>query len=219
MNLVVFDFCDTLVPFQSANSFVNFVVESSGSFARNFYLKIVYLLIRIKAVNFIERLGFENLSKKLILFSIRGLEKGALTSIAAEYYQQKIQPFLIDKTVQILKEYLDQKSRVIVVSGGYKIYIDHLKQTLGIEEVYASRLEYKNDKATGFLDGADCLGAEKVRQLNELFPTKKLFDNIVCVSDSITDLPMLQWGNHGIVISKARSQYWPGKYSFKEVIV
>ena len=57
MKLVIFDFCETLVNFQTADSFSRFVLEKES---RNFILKIDTLLDKIKFYRFCYKLNLDS---------------------------------------------------------------------------------------------------------------------------------------------------------------
>ena len=70
------------------------------------------------------------------------------------------------------------------------------------------RSQFKKDKCTGVLK-TDCLGKSKVELIKQYFYINKIngtFD--IAVSDSVSDLPLLDLCRQKIVISHNRPQKW-----------
>ena len=45
-----------------------------------------------------------------------------------------------------------------------------------------------------------------------------LFSKSIAYSDSISDLPLLQWADEGVVVSRHKSQAWAKTYGFTEIV-
>ena len=73
MKLVIFDFCETLVNFQTADCFSRFVLEKES---RNFILKTDLLLDKMKFYKFCSKFNLDSCSqKKILLTNLNGLNK------------------------------------------------------------------------------------------------------------------------------------------------
>ena len=66
------------------------------------------------------------------------------------------------------------------------------------EEYFLGSVLLARDKATGKLEGIDCMGQNKVTLLEQRFDQVKIYSE--ALSDSPSDLPLLKWVNRGIAI-------------------
>ncbi|WP_192889791.1 HAD family hydrolase [Vibrio bathopelagicus] len=87
------------------------------------------------------------------------------------------------------------------MSAAISDYILYFAKEFDFEFIIAAKLEQKNDIATGELNEPLVYGSLKVDKLKELFIDLELQHyNIVGISDSIHDLPLLEWCNDPVVI-------------------
>ena len=222
MNLVVFDFCETLVNFQTANAFIDFVVERKKTIWSRFIasLEMIFLHSRFFAV--VDRFFPKyNISKRVNLMKIRGISEIDIKNFAINFHQNIINKRTIQPLLDELKRLVNNGDYVIIASGGYDVYLNLFASDYKVKYIVSSKIKFNNGKASGFLlDGKDCLYEEKVIQLDKLIHANNLeFQHKISYTDSITDLPLLKWSNEGIVVSKGKSQNWPHTYNLKEIVL
>ena len=117
--LAIFDFCETLVSIQSADSFIDFVREKSPNSRSKFLEWIRVLLIRIYFFRLLNILIPGNLiHKKLKLYQLKGFHRKELISIAEDYALKIQKNFLISDMLKILTEKKNDNFRIIILSGG-----------------------------------------------------------------------------------------------------
>jgi len=215
--IIIFDFCETLVDFQTADAFVEYVCMHSDYYPIRLRMCINRILNKARILDVLEILTKwkKSYHKKACLWQIKGLSKRELEDLSLGYYEEKVRPHLIDKTNAILRDYLSQNVPVWIVSGGYDIYLQHFAREFGIGRIISSRLKFREGVFTGFLDGLDCLHENKVRLLNQ-YLTKDV-NILASYSDSITDIPILRIAEKSYVISR-KHQEWINKYKFNEII-
>ena len=218
--LIIFDFCETLVKIQTADRFIDFINESKGK-----KHTVVDALIFLGRKSRIFAIGNKlypkaNIEKRIKLFSIRGITDFELNNLAKEYGK-----FLIEKLnsdiVEILKSHQqNSENTIMIVSGGYDVYINYVAEFLKIKNVIASKIDINlNYKTTGWMKGKDCMFDSKIKLLNQFLHQNKIdYNNTISYSDSMSDLPLLKWTNEGFVISKNKSQEWAKKNGLKEII-
>ena len=209
MNRVaLFDFCETLVNFQTADAFVDFVRTKSQN-KRMFILeRIRMFLIKFHVLAFLERRFFSRIPIHKItkLFQLRGLCQKELEYYASLYYNEKIKPNFIPKVLAILKDKQKNGYTIAIVSGGYGIYLKYFAKEFNVPFVLSSNIKFKNNVCTGLLDGPDCMEENKIKYLEKVFAKDRIQSE--AYSDSITDLPLLNWADQGYVISKGKHQNW-----------
>ena len=215
MKIALFDFCETIVKFQTADAFVHFVRNQSKDRRMNFVNKIHSFLVKFRIFTVLENIfPKSSLNKRLILSQLRGFSKSDLRDYAKLYYHNKIKQAFIKSILHELINKKDEGYKVIVVSGGYDIYLKYFVEEFKLDGLISTKIKFnKSDICTGEINGIDCLWSNKVKLLEIYFSGSKLdFCDSVAYTDSITDVPMLNWVQNGIVVSNNNIKNWMKKY-------
>ncbi len=86
-----------------------------------------------------------------------------------------------------------------IISGGFDYFGNHLKQKLGIDYVFANRLEIVDGHVTGQVLGKVVDGARKAELLEQLVQKEGIsMKQVIAVGDGANDLPMLSRAGLGI---------------------
>lgn len=217
--VALFDFCETLVDFQTADSFVDFVRRKTFDKRMLRLEKIQQLLCRSKILQLIDKITFYRFSinKRIKLYQLKGFTERELDGFAVEYYNVEIKNHFISNMLAKLKEFQNQGYTVGIVSGGYGIYERLFVKEFGVDFLLCSNLKMgDNNICTGKMKGKDCLQNNKLTYLNEYFKKKPSFS--VAFTDSKSDLPFLRWATKGVVVSRHISQKWVLTNNFEEII-
>lgn len=216
--LFIFDFCETLVSFQTADAFVDYVREHSGRASAKVYFGLYQLLKCLKVIRVLTWFFPESsINKRFYLYQIKGISYSELDNLAMHYYNERIKPNLIESVVQRLQDKICNGETVWIASGGYEIYLKYFMQEYNVKMLLSTKLSMKGMVATGAIHGQDCLYGNKLEQIkNELMERDDYY--IEAYSDSWTDLPMLLFADKAIVVSKEASQSWARKHHFEEII-
>ncbi len=211
--VALFDFCETLVKFQTADRFVQYVCGHSDN--RTIGRKLLILVASIL-------LPHSSINKRVILNRLRGFDRGRLEILAHDYYSSQIKPNLIEETVSDLKCLQQDGFRIIILSGGYDIYLKYFAEEFGISDVVSSAIDFKNGVCTGRMKGKDCLWRNKIEMLEEYCQRNNIEmdrSNSYAYSDSKSDLPMLNYvGNRVLVRRKDRPRWYEENDYLKEII-
>ncbi len=184
--VALFDFCDTMVDFQTGNAFTQYVIAHANI---SLYKRIRY---KIKhALN-------KKLNKLHLLGCCAGLSRERMSKLALDYYYEIVRPRLIRATMDKLRHYQTQGYKIYLVSGGFDMYLQYFADEFNIDGIFATRVQFKNDICTGKFDGPDCMGENKIKILQAFFG-KNHIDG-VAFSDSPTDLPLLKFVSRGYVV-------------------
>lgn len=200
--IALFDFCDTLVSFQTANEYVRYYVKNYATLSIK-WRHFIYLALSASGI--ISRMEKKhpsrNVRKRILLWQLKGSSKNQMNMVAKQYYNNRIKPCLIKETIAELLKYQKEGRKIMIVSGGYDIYIKYFAVEYGIElsNIISNRLLFKKDSFTGKFD-LDCMGGEKVNLLNKSFEIREYVD-VVAYSDAISDLPLLQWADRAYVVT------------------
>lgn len=202
--IVYFDFCNTLVSFETANEFVRYVISFEGTRSR-FSSLIRNLISELHLLNIINSFHRSiSVNKALWLYQLKGLSVECIHNYALSFYQERIKPALISPTIDKLIWYKDNNYKVIVVSGGYDPYIYIFSKEFSIDYI-CSRFLYKNGVFEGKIIGLDCMGVEKCNLIREYLYAHNIDCNNleqIGYSDSSSDLPMLQMCERRFVVMR-----------------
>ena len=119
--IALFDFCETLANFQTADAFVKYVISKDYIKIKkgfNYYLQILLFKLKISSILF--HLGI-NINKFLLLNNLKGLNYELLSNEAEKYYKDVIKPNLIKETLFELEKLKKEHYEIVIVSGGYDI--------------------------------------------------------------------------------------------------
>lgn len=215
--VAVFDFCETLADFQTANAFVDFVRQNVKSVEVRLVNTVYVVLSKLQVIRFLNFATSHkhSIGKNLKLLQLRGMSRETIEAMAQRFHEERIKPHLIEATVERMEQLKKDGYEVGLSSGGYGVYLKHFAQDYKLDFVQCSEIGFRNGRCTGRLAGADCMREEKVRRLTQRFGNG---DNAVAFSDSLSDLPLLEWASQPVVVSRGKHQAWVEKYGFQEII-
>jgi HAD superfamily hydrolase (TIGR01490 family) len=187
-NLAIFDFCDTLVNFQTADAFCRFVLLKRE---KHLKLKLDGWMKTFKIYGLLEKsnlyLGFQ---KKFLLNSIKGINYEDMKLYAVDFVNDIILKNTNKVLIDRLIEHQKKGDLVVINSGGFDIYLSVFAKKFNITKVYATQLDFSNGIFSGKINGKDCLGYEKVTKMNQDKLLENEFESVFVYSDSMTDLPI-----------------------------
>lgn len=214
--IAVFDFCETLANFQTADAFVRFVIEHEGKTRWS----IIYQILRkYKVVAALARLfPHRSINKAFVLLQLRGLSEESMIEYGIKYYQEIVKPNLIQETIDELRMWQSKGERILLASGGYDVYLRYFAEEYGIAAIdtVSTKLKFRRGVFTGFFDGPDCMRKQKVKRLSKILSRNACY--IRAYSDSDSDLPLLLWADEPVNVVKFGSENSLSKFSFRHVI-
>lgn len=216
--IAIFDFCETIANFQTADAFVVYVRENtkSKSMYRKEYFRLLLRKTRILAI-LSKLIKHSSINKRLVLWQLKGFSQEILEQFAEKYYNEKIRPNFIEPVISRLEELKKDGWRIVVISGGYEIYLRYfcIEFNIPLSDLIAVKIGFKDGLCNGQFDGGDRLW-DKVEQLDERFKRSSI--DSIAFSDSITDLPLLLWANKSFVVRRKDRQPWYNRFKFQEII-
>ena len=214
--LAIFDFCGTLISFQTADRYVQFCVErlqdNKVVRCRRRVLQIMDALRIFKIYNHI--CPGNNWRKRVILWQIKGVSYTECDLLAKRYCEEELLPNVVQPIVVKLKEHLTNGDRVCILSGGYDVYVKYFAQHYGVKETICSKIAFLDDKCLGKIEGKDCMRESKLGYIGPLMHDVKT----ICYTDSESDLPLLGIVDEPIVVSHLHSQIWAENRKYKQII-
>lgn len=218
--LILFDFCETLIKFQTADKYVEYCREHLRTKRMRSVHQFTVMLEKLrffKAYNRIRK--GNNLHKRLILWQLKGIDKATCERMAKQYFEEMLLPNVIPDIINLLRKHQEQGDDVWIISGGYDIYIKCFVDYFNINGFISSKIGFSaTQECTGKMDGPDCMRDNKIPLLKERFGRNPDQFDITFYTDSQSDLPLLQTVQHPYVISRQNHQKWIDNYNYKEII-
>ena len=82
---------------------------------------------------------------------LRGISRDRLDLLGEEYFKYKLQPYLKNDGMELLKSCIEAGDKIVLVSQGLEHVMRPLAQHLGVKWLIANRLEFRDGIATGRL--------------------------------------------------------------------
>ena len=132
----------------------------------------------------------ESLRRRLAL--LKGLDASVLQDVADNLP-------LTEGAERLINNLKRLGFKVAIISGGFTYFGEHLQRLLGIDYVYANKLEVKDGRLTGRVVGPIVDGARKAELLGRLAEREGIsLQQVAAVGDGANDLPMLGLAGLGI---------------------
>ena len=217
---VFFDFCETLIRFQTADRFVEYCRETLCRKRMMQLHRVTALAEKLRMFRVLDLLvnGWGSaVHKRCVLCQLKGIDDATLDRLGEAYFETVLQPAVIRPVVDIMKRHISQGDEVWIVSGGYDTYIKYFVHYYGLTGYVSTEIAFNaNGICRGRMKGKDCMGRQKVSELHRCFGND--LSETVAYSDSCSDLPLLLAASSGIVISHGWHQAWVEQYNLQEVI-
>ena len=203
--IALFDFCDTMINFQSADTYVRYVkahVHNSAKMRLAEGVRLFLVKSRfMRVLQLLSREGYVN--KKMLLSQLKGLTEQDMDKLAERFYLEVIRPNYIREVIAEVMRLKQENYRLFIVSGGYDIYLKYVAEEFGFEDCIATQLDFQDGRFTGMYKGDDCMKMNKVKLLREYFGKESLREcESVAYSDSKSDIPLLKYCRKGVVVTR-----------------
>ena len=197
--IALFDFCGTIVNFQSGNPYIFYVLNELNSPVLN--LKNRLRKIKLKLMRKINK---NFLDKNDILYLLKGMHYDDLDRFALEYYIKEVRPRFYSNVMDKLQQLKAEGYKIYVVSAGYEIYLKYFIQEFGLDGVIATKIKFdKNNHCLGVFDGKDCIKEEKTVYLHKYLNSEmRCSTKVLGFTDSCTDIPMLKMCTDRYVVTR-----------------
>ncbi|MDR3286126.1 MAG: HAD-IB family hydrolase [Prevotellaceae bacterium] len=216
--LAFFDFCGTIIKFQTADRFIDFCSKNL-KFNNTFVGYIHKILNKLRILSVLTKFfPLCAISKRLKLLIIRGIPYEKLEKLAERYYIEELKPAIILSVVSEMTKKKKNGYKIWIVSGGYDIYIKYFIADFHLDGLIATQIRFnKKGYCCGRIAGIDCMNTNKVKMIEEKISNIKK-STTFAYSDSISDISLLKWVENGVVVSKNKSQLWAKKNNLEEIV-
>lgn len=216
MNLTLFDLDGTLIETDSDHAFGEFLVQVGWADRdrfrqRNDQFYAEYLAGTIDVAAYLDFATAAWRSRP---------ERDAL-AIRERFMRDVMQPALHERAVKLVRQHQSAGDRVAIVTATNEFVTRPIADLFGIDTLLAVELERDaQGLATGRAKGVPTFREGKVTRVEQwlsgLGQASADFDRITFYSDSINDLPLLEWATHPVATNPgakleavARERGWP----------
>jgi len=207
MNLTLFDLDGTLIETDSDHAFGEFLVRhawvDSVEFKRRndaFYADYLAGCLDLPAYVAFATGGWRHRPLKEAL------------ALRERFMAEMMRPALKPAAQALVKRHQDAGDLVAIVTATNEFVTEPIAREFGVEHLIALRLERDaQGQATGAILGTPTFREGKIRRVDEWLRAlghadgRNAFDTITVYSDSINDLPLLEWATHPVATNPAAS--------------
>jgi phosphoserine phosphatase len=132
----------------------------------------------------------ESFSRRVAL--LKGLDEAVLEEVASSLR-------LTEGAEHLISTLKSLGYKTAILSGGFSYFANRLRDSLGIDYVYANELEIVDGKVAGRVTGEVVDGERKAHLLREIAAQEGIdLEQVISVGDGANDLPMLSIAGLGI---------------------
>jgi phosphoserine phosphatase len=197
MKIVLFDFCETMIKFQTHDKFIGYYFWEK----RNIRKYFIYKIFKSFFSKVFCRVFGINLKHKLVHL-LKDEKKRDIERISKNFAQV----IVFSENKDVIEELIlhSQNFKIVVISAGFADNIRDYLALKGIQDidVIANELLFSQGVCAGSYVQLDCFGAEKKKRLSEAYTNA---DYIACYTDSISDKPILDLCDHKIIVEKNKN--------------
>ena len=128
--------------------------------------------------------------QKLLQRIFGGLNRHGLVAMSRSYAHFLLKYGVKKQALAALQKHAENGTRIVLVSASFDFYVNEIAKLLPIDDVICTKAEFKNDQLTGFLDGENCHGAQKIVRINESINLDD-YNEVFSYSDHHSDVPLL----------------------------
>jgi HAD superfamily hydrolase (TIGR01490 family) len=130
-----------------------------------------------------------------------GLNKAEISAWSEQFAPQLIREGLFAEALAAIAMHRTEGAHLVLLSASVDLYVPLVGQALGFDEVICSRVRWRTDGLLdGRLDGPNCRGSEKVRQLQGLLERLQP-SRTTAYGNSSADLPHMALADLGIYVN------------------
>lgn len=128
------------------------------------------------------------LKGRLIQMAMAGDARADIDAWAAQFVASMPQRgFFRPAALEVLQQHRQARHQLVLMSASPDIYVPHIGAMLGFDQTICTRVSWQGERLDGTLAGANCLGEEKLRQL-QLLRARYPLGRFVAYGNSAGDL-------------------------------
>lgn len=183
MKLALFDFDGTVSHKDSMVDFIQYLVGK-----RRYYSGLVKQSPMLLSY-LLKRTSNSEAKQALMAHYFSDYPTREFETLAQAYSEQRLPHIIRPKALQRIQWHQSQKHRVVIVSASVEDWLTSWTEHINVELI-ASQLDKSKNHITGYLQGHNCHGMEKVRQIKHHLKLAD-YSHIYAYGDSAGDKDML----------------------------
>lgn len=137
----------------------------------------------------------QSTKEKVLASFFKGMKKEKFEEMGKAFADRVLDRHLRAKGLERVLWHKAQGHRLILISASIDVYLEPWAKRHGFDEALSSRMEYKEGKVTGRLEGKNCWGEEKVSRLEALLGDKSGY-SLFAYGNSRGDKELLALADH-----------------------
>ncbi len=189
--IAFFDFDGTIT---TKDTLLEFIKYSKGknAFYLGFLLHIPYLIaMKLKLIS------NQKTKEEVLSYFFGSMSLPKFEELCTDFATNKLPSLIRKDALTEIKKLQQKEIEIVIVSASPQNWITQWASLKKIQLI-ATKLELKNNRLTGKIEGNNCYGQEKVNRIKKKFQLSS-YREIYAYGDSSGDEPMLQLAHH---------QYW-----------
>ena len=173
-------------------------------------------LLNMAALYFMKVGSFES----ALAASVRnmgGLSAGDFEELGERVFRKRLAPVIFPQMKAVIREHRRRGHRLVIITSATSFQAEPVARYLDIDDVLCTRLQVRNGKFTGKLEGNPCYGPEKLESAMAFARQHGLdLDDSYFYSNGSEDLPLMESVGHPVAVNadKAlqkvlRQKRWP----------
>ena len=193
MNLVLFDLDDTLLSGDTEGEWVKYMLNS-GMIQDDSFLEQMTMFTQNYRNGILNIFDYSN----FLLGPLHGIEETVMRDRFKEFSKEVVGRLSDATTDYLLNKHASDKC--LITSGTLSFLVKEISNELGIDDYFGTEAEVKEGSYTGKVFGHPNFSEEKVRRIKDWIGSQS-FELIYAYSDSIHDLPLLEFSDCPIAVN------------------
>jgi HAD superfamily hydrolase (TIGR01490 family) len=186
--LALFDFDGTLTRTDTLAEMIRFVHGS-----RHYYRGLTALFPHLLLYK-LKMIPGQHAKEKVLSYFFKGMTQEQFETQCQQFATEVLPRLLRPEGLHTLQQLKAAGARIMIVSASPEDWVRLWAQNIGAEYV-ATRLELRDGRLTGRIEGLNCQGKEKVNRIRSTVDLSK-YDRIYAFGNSAGDRQMLSLATH-----------------------
>lgn len=141
------------------------------------------------------------LKERFLKTTAGGMGRSDLEKICSKLVESILRKDVRPKALLAIKQHRRNGDYLLLASASFEFYVSEIAKALGFDDVVCTRAETSEaGLLTGRIDGLNCYGQEKLRQVVKATSWAGTEERIV-YTDHHADLPLLKWADKMRVVN------------------
>ena len=147
----------------------------------------------------------DSVKTRTIALLLAGRQRQELETLAQKFADEEVKNGLRQQAHAIIDAHARKGDRLIMATAAADLIAEPIAKALGFDDLISTKLKWsEDDKLLPALNGKNCYGEEKLRQIEAYCKTNDCPRPATAYSDHVSDIPMLNWADRGVAVNPSR---------------